>query len=105
VNGTGTAPAQVPYVPASKGEVTGTEDISFTRPGEGAAPGTQAPSEDLLDKLKAKYIEGGVSEDTYIAMKKKIKEQTSEGGSGQVDEAIRQFIMGEITEDDYKSRM
>lgn len=112
----GTVPEQVPYVPKQKTEEPQEikpgypEQTSATQtPDAGQVPGIEpeTPSEQtphqLHSELKEKFINGSVSEETYIDLKKELRDHINSGGtSEQIDSSIKQFINGKISEDEYK---
>ncbi|UCH89550.1 MAG: VCBS repeat-containing protein [Thermoplasmata archaeon] len=118
VNGTGMPPVQVPYIPTAKRE--GEQGLETEVP-EKAPPQTpvdlqyKAPSSqpeakgdepslepaELMNQLKTLYIKGEVSEETYISLKKELRDKTS---SSEVDDLAKRIISGEISEDEYKQQ-
>jgi uncharacterized membrane protein len=121
----GTPPVQVPYEPKARaqpqtppGGIGTTEsrpptpgvDLPFKKPIQdqetAAAPEQVQTPEQLTETLKNKFIQGGMSEDTYIALKKELKEKIDSSAAGTptepVDDIVSRFIQGQITEDEYK---
>jgi hypothetical protein len=97
----GAAPVQVPYIPKSRnGETAGESQAPPTTEQPSATP--QQTPEQLQETLKAKYIQGTVSEEIYMSLKKELKDMISSGGSA--DPLVISFITGAITETEYKQQ-
>jgi hypothetical protein len=108
---TGMPPEQVPYEP--KVTMPGEEPAVDPKGGapvqepapEGPVPvAVEQTPDQLLDTLKNNYFQGGVSEETYMNLKKELKAAIDSGATPDtIDEKIKQFINGQITEDEFKA--
>jgi uncharacterized membrane protein len=97
----GAAPVQVPYIPRSRNGEAAPAPEEAAAPEQVTEPSKQDP-EQLQNILKARFIQGTVSEETYMSLKKELKDTIQSGGS--VDAVAGNFITGEITEDEYKQK-
>lgn len=73
-----------------------------TAPAE-APPGVEQTPDQLLEALKNKYFQGGVSEDIYMNLKKELKAKIESGAaSDTIDNNMKRFINGQISEDELR---
>jgi uncharacterized membrane protein len=103
---TGSPPIQVPYIPKQKTETPESPPPVPEQPPEVTA-GPEPSAMELLETIKARYIQGGVTEETYMTLKKELKEimqKESQPGApaAQIDNVVKRFIKGEISENEYK---
>jgi hypothetical protein len=111
-----TPPVQVPYVPKVRTPEqaeqptdtgTGTQPAEYTPPVTEQPPvGEELSVEQMQESLKNKYLAGGISEETYISLKKELKDKingsATSGAPVEIDNSVKQLLMGQITEDEYK---
>jgi uncharacterized membrane protein len=105
--GTGSPPIQVPYIPRPREEEP--EAPKSEDPGtvQEVVVGPEPSAMELMEAIKNKFFSGEVSEDTYMSLKKELKDvmqKEAQPGAppAQIDNVVKRFIRGEISENEYK---